>query len=310
MASIINTTYPQYGLGGDFGDAMYKATLQGYQDRSAQYGAETAGMNSSYERLYNRQADWGQAEGITARNAYLQAGDSLQQSLASRGLSNSSAYGAASQGNTANYVNTLANISGQRLQNQNQIAGNELQYLGQAQQGAAALRGDQLGWMGGVQSASQAQNFQGVMQQEQFGQQNRAAKDQFNYQSQAAQQGFGNQYALAQQNYNNQRSLQNEFGFYSDGGPVPGQGSGDKVPAMLEPREFVLSNDMIAALESGRLDNSGLVNMIRQGRMQAGQQPVQGYAYGGAVHSPYNMARMQEQAQQKAAMMRARGYPG
>lgn len=91
--------------------------------------------------------------------------------------------------------------------------------------------------------------------------------------------------AYAQQ----QQTLSNQYGFAMGGpvafsGPVPGEGRGDKVPAMLEPNEFVLSRDMIHALESGYLDKDRLMQMIKQGRATSAIPAAPtGYAKGGAV---------------------------
>lgn len=53
-----------------------------------------------------------------------------------------------------------------------------------------------------------------------------------------------------------------------DGGDVPGRGEGDKIPAMYEPGEFVVSNDMLDAAPSLRGHLHGLRNNVlaSQGR--------------------------------------------
>lgn len=74
---------------------------------------------------------------------------------------------------------------------------------------------------------------------------------------------------------------------YAYGGPVgpsPTPGPTDTIPAMLTPGEFILSKDMVHALESGYLDKDRLLQMIRQGKAASAMPaPAPGYADGGFV---------------------------
>ncbi len=420
MASIINT-----GPGlKDAGAQLYLDTLQGYKDREAAYSNNYANNIAGWENLYRTQGQYGDSERLRLNQDFGRQLGMSQASMVSRGLGNTTVLDSAARGINYDRANASLTLNDQLLQRQNQIAQGELGYMGQYQQGLAGIQGDRLGWMGGVQQNTQAQNFQGAMQENQYGQQQELNKQQFGYSQQAAQQGFSNQFALAQQAYNNQRNIQNEFGYYAEGGtvqpqyfpfvpigipqggphdvqvqtpafedhlrqlildaqnrqpdpealaiiravedrnrrrnaaaPVTGGGfsglsgqqlqpqpgprgfsSGgsvppatppaqqaynnqrniqmppapppmgtDTVPARLTPGEFVLSREMIAALESGALDQRSLVDMIRRQRMSSATPAPVGYASGGLVRSSDAMmarmrAGMEEKERRRMAM--------
>lgn len=72
---------------------------------------------------------------------------------------------------------------------------------------------------------------------------------------------------------------------YASGGNVPGSGRGDKVPAMLEPGEFVIPRDSAKKFPRGYLES------IRNGKKP------QGYANGGYVFQPNITIKSPKQAE-------------
>lgn len=271
--------------GGDAGASLYNETLAGYAARENQYNANYANNIAGWERLYATQGSYGESERARVRQEGARNLALSQQSMVSRGLGNTTALDSAARGVNYDSQNQMLTLNDQLLQRQNQIAQQELGYMGQYQQGLAGLQGERLSWMGGVQQNTQAQNVQAELQQAQFNEARRAAAQNYVYQQDASKQGFNYQQQLAQQGFNNQVSYQNQFGYYAGGGVVPPSGT-DVIPARLTPGEFVLSNDMIRALETGALDSNKLMNMIRQQRIGAGQPPVvQQFARGGMVRN-------------------------
>src|SRR3990167_5235074 len=108
MAQIINTTYPQYGK--DFGDAMYKETLKGYEDRETAYKGGYGNTIAGYERLYANQDRSGEYDQRIAEKAYKENFGNIQQELARRGLSHTSEYGVLQGGEFGRYQDTSALI--------------------------------------------------------------------------------------------------------------------------------------------------------------------------------------------------------
>lgn len=258
-------------------DQMYLDTLAGYQARENAYKGNYTDNIAGYERLYRTQGQYGESERQRLNQDFARQLSSSQASMVSRGLGNTTVLDSAARG--INYDRALASLTlnDQLLQRQNQIAQQELQYAGQYQQGLAGLQGERLGYMGTAQQNTQAQNFQAGMNTQQFGQQKELGQQNFQYQQEAARQGFQYQSMLANQAFNNQVSYQDRFGFYNKGGIVPGYGNRDTHLAMTTPGEMILSKEMIAALESGQLDRTGLVDIIRRERMKVGQPPIGGY---------------------------------
>ena len=148
MATSQSNSYSTYAANVKVNRDQYDQIMRGYENTRGQYDSQTAGINAGYDKMLGGLDQWGASQNLGNQQQFSQQTAGLQQQAGSRGLYNSSILGNMQQG--AGQQLALANMAlgGQLLDRRLGIQGQQLGYQQQAQQGAAGLSGNELGFMG------------------------------------------------------------------------------------------------------------------------------------------------------------------
>lgn len=269
---------------------QYKQALAAYQTQYNNALNYSQNTDKAFSGLYNQQAGYGDSQRLQLASDAARQLAQGQASLMNRGMYGTSAYDAAVRGSNADRNTQMANLQDQLYQRQNSIKQAQLGFEGQANQLLSGIQGQQAGFMGSAQQARQQQDVQMGIAHDQnvvnrenalTGAQSSAASNQAGILGQQIQ--AANQQQMQLNQFGQQNHMADTYGF-AEGGSVPGVGNSDSVPAMLTPGEFVLSKDMIAALEAGKLQAVDILQAIKQQRSN-GTGFQQHFRCGGYVHA-------------------------
>ena len=174
-------------------EEQYNATLAGYRNQLAAQQNMAGIVKGGWENLYNQQAGFGASQQYALQNQYAQNMGNMQQSMAARGLGNTTILDAGMRGVNYDYAGAQMGLQDQLYQRQNQIRQGMLGWQHEAANQYTGLYGNMLGFQGAAQQARQAAEVQMRLAHEQQG---------ANYSLQLLQ---GNQ-GMQQQQYGAQQS--------------------------------------------------------------------------------------------------------
>jgi hypothetical protein len=193
-------------------DATYQDILKGYQQQQAVFNTHSQAIDQNYQGMIADNKNVGESDRVALRQQYDRNLANTQQSMASRGLGNTTLLDSARRGVNYDYENSNIALNDSLYRRQTDLQNQRLGYAAQAQQGLANLQGAQLGYQG--DALSQRYNAEANF------------VSQYDLAAQGAKLGYANQSSLQsqQQNYalqtmqkqfQNQDYMQSKYGYYS-----------------------------------------------------------------------------------------------
>ncbi len=209
---------------GQNNEQMYNQALAGYKQMTDQAQTNINMRNKGWVDLYNQQAQYGKSQQLDLDSEEARRQAMAAQSMASRGMFNSSAYDAAMRGVNQDTDRARLTLQDQLLARQGAIKQNQLGALQQGQQYLSQLQGSQAQFMGQAQQARQLQDVNlansyderqhaMLMQQLQGAQQGGMQTQQLQFQANQNQAARNLQQSMQNQGFAQQFQMANTFGY-------------------------------------------------------------------------------------------------